>query len=75
MHIFLLKTTANFIIIITWFLQRQFKGSSRRHFVLILQLLALIVVVFSSKGSQKLSVCLYVCLCVNQGGTNHNHYT
>jgi len=40
MHIFLLKTAANS--------------------VLILQLLALILVIFSSKGSQKLSVCMCV---------------
>ena len=24
---------------------------------------------------QNMSVCLSVCLCVNQGGPNHNRYT
>jgi len=29
----------------------------------------------SSITGQKLSFCHGVCVCVNQGGTNHNRYT
>jgi len=36
-------------------------------------LLAELIVIANSRTGQKLSVC--VCVRVNQGGINHNHYS